>query len=256
MSGFLKWTESQFEKFDTIASKALNIKEDSEDPSMLELESHNSKLREDIRILKSIASTQLRDSQDKYQAHVDLLKTTVQSLENSLKQLTEENMLLKEHLRNTDMKLTRLTKVNEELSANMDKEIDIVEDNNSVEEYQYQVNLLNEKVKRQAALLKAEKLKTVDAVREKNEILEVSELEKKYFETRIGELIQELNKEKEMAIELKEQLESKPKLSISADSQNLVALSEHLQAKQRSIENLLNEKSSLVLMLENEVCFR
>ena len=54
-------------------------------------------------------------------------------------------------------------------------------------------------------------------------------------------------------MKLKEQLESKPKLSIHADSQNLAALSEHLQAKQRTIESLINEKSNLVLLLENEV---
>ena len=253
MSGFLKWTESQFEKFDTIASKALNIKDESEDTSLLQLESQNIKLREDLRTLRSIASTQLKDSQDKYQAHVELLKNNIQNLENSLKQLTEENTLLKEHLRNVDLKLTRLSKVNEELSLNMEKDMEITEVNNSVEEYQYQINLLNEKIKRQAALLKAEKLKTLDAVREKTEIFELAELEKKSIEGKLKQLQEELEKEKEIHSELKEQLEIKPKLSINADSQNLAALSEHLQAKQRTIESLINEKSNLVLMLENEV---
>lgn len=253
MSGFLKWTESQLDKFDTIASKALNIKEDSVESPIYELELHNNKLQEDIRTLKSIASTQLKDSQEKYQAHVDLLKNSIQSMENSLKELTEENMLLKEHLRNADLKLTRITKVNEELSMNMEKEIDVVEDNNSVEEFQYQVNLLSEKVKRQAALLKAEKLKTIDAIREKNDVLRLSGLEKKAFEGKIQILVEELRKEREGVLVLKEQLECKPKLSISADSQNLAALSDHLQAKQRTIELLINEKSSLVLLLENEV---
>ena len=171
MSSFLKWTETQLEKFDTIASKALNIKEDTDDVTVLNLENQNAKLREDLKTLKSITSTQIKDFQDKHQIHIDLLKNSIQNLENSLKQLTEENMLLKEHLRNADTKLTRISKLNEELSTNMEKELDIIEDNSSIEQYQYQINLLNEKIKRQGALLNAEKLKTIDSIREKNEVL-------------------------------------------------------------------------------------
>ena len=90
-------------------------------------------------------------------------------------------MLLKEHLRNADTKLTRISKLNEELSTNMEKELDIIEDNSSIEQYQYQINLLNEKIKRQGALLNAEKLKTIDSIREKNEVFEAYRKENSYL---------------------------------------------------------------------------
>jgi hypothetical protein len=253
MNSLLKWTESQLEKIDDIGSKALNIKKDPENDLILDLQSQNSKLREDLRNLKSISNTQLKDCQDKSQVHIDLLKTTVQSLENSLKQLTEENTLLKEHLRNADMKLTRLAKVNEELSVNIENDLNIPESNYNIEEFQHQINLLTEKVKRQNMLLKVEKLKTIDALREKTEIQELYELEKKSFKGKMEALRSEVNTEKECNVKLKELLEAKPKLSLNSDSQNLAALSEHLQVKQRTIESLINEKSSLILKLENEV---
>lgn len=254
MSSLLKWTESQIDRFDSMASKALNISATTQDSAIAGLEIQNEKLREEIRTIKLINNSQLKELQEKSQEHLNVLSNTIQNLESSIKQLSEENSLLKEHLRNADRKLSRLGKVNEELSLSMENEMEISEVLNSTEEYQYQINLMNEKIKRQNALLKAEKLKTVDAVREKTEILELCELEKKNYEKKIKAFQEEIETLSGKLQVSKDFSETKPKNS-DVDSQNLIALSEHLQAKQRTIESLINEKSNLVLMLEKEVCF-
>jgi chromosome segregation ATPase len=237
-----------------MASKALNINATTQDSAIAGLEIQNEKLREEIRTIKLISNSQLKELQEKSQEQLNVLNNTIQNLESSIKQLSEENSLLKEHLRNADRKLSRLGKVNEELSLSMENEMEISEVLNSTEEYQYQINLMNEKIKRQNALLKAEKLKTVDAVREKTEILELCDLEKKNYEKKIKALQEEIETLSGKLQVSKDFSETKPKNS-DVDSQNLIALSEHLQAKQRTIESLINEKSNLVLMLEKEVSF-
>jgi hypothetical protein len=253
MESILKWTESKIGRMDDIVSKAFNVSTEDELTLKSFANDEVAKIHEEMRALRSITSLQLKDYQEKCQAQNEIYKNTITSLESDIKQLTEENMLLKERLRNADTKQERLIKENEELSSNLEKELDITELNNNSDESQYQINLLSEKVKRQTTLLKAERLKTVDAIREKEEIAQINELERKTFESKFLMIQAELDKEREKNAEIKAQQDLKLKHGVLNDNQNLTALSEHLQAKQRIIESLISEKSSLVQLLENEV---
>jgi superfamily II RNA helicase len=168
-----------------------------------------------------------------------------------LKSLNEENNLLKEHLRNADGKMTRLARVNDELTSKLDIENQDFHELAASEQSEYQVSLLTEKIKRLAGLLKAEKLKTADAIQEKNSINAAIEENERQTREKILELEQELEVIRTESESLKASLEKRPRISMNSD--NLNELSEKLQGKQRMIENLLNEKSALVLLLENEV---
>lgn len=249
MSSLLKWTESTIEKFDTIASKAFNLPTESTNPVP---NPDIPKLKDEIKLIKSITNSQLKDLQEKYTQSQDLQNLELSSLKSHLKSLTEENNLLKEHLRNSDSKLTRLQRVNEELSSKLDLETLETEENTS-EVSEYQVNLLNEKIKRLSGLLKAEKLKTVDALQEKSQISEIIVSQKKNNEERLRALGNELNDCQDQARVLKSQLDARPKVGQGLETCSLNALSEMLQVKQRTIETLLSEKSALVLQLESEV---
>lgn len=251
MSSLLKWTESTIEKFDTIASKAFNLPTDTTNaPPTPDL----SKLKDEIKLIKSITNSQLKDLQEKYIQSQDSQNLEAASLKSHLKSLTEENNILKEHLRNSDSKLTRLQRVNEELTSKLDLESLETEENAS-EVSEYQVNLLNEKIKRLSGLLKAEKLKTVDALQEKSQISEIILNQKKNNEERLRVLKNELSECQEQARVLKSQLDARPKVGQGLETCSLNTLSEMLQVKQRTIETLLNEKSTLVIQLENEVKF-
>ena len=121
---------------------------------------------------------------------------------------------------------------------------------------EYQVNLLTEKIKRLAGLLKAEKLKTVDALQEKAQIGQIIQGQKEISEERMKKLESELALCEDQVNVLKAQLDSRPKAGQGLETCSLNSLSDMLQAKQRTIESLLSEKSALVLQLENEVIFK
>ena len=252
MSSLLKWTESTIEKFDTIASKAFNLPTDSQTPPP---EPDLAPLQEEIKLIKSITNSQLKDLQEKYTLSQSSQNSEISSLKSHLKSLTEENNILKEHLRNSDGKLSRLQRVNEELSSKLDLETQETEEVNS-EVSEYQINLLTEKIKRLAGLLKAEKLKTVDALQEKSQIGQVIQSQKEVNAERLRKLESELIECKDQVNTLKSQLDSRPKAGQGLETCSLNTLSEMLQAKQRTIESLLSEKSALVLQLENEVNFK
>jgi chromosome segregation ATPase len=250
MSSFIKWTQSTIDKFDLIASKALNLSVDGESE---EAELEITRLNEEIKTIKSVANSQMRDLNEKQTEELKSKKKEFSLIRSELKALTETNHVLKEHLRNADGKLSRLMRVNEELTSKLDLDQDNP-DLNSVEGSEYQINLLNEKIKRLAGLLKAEKLKTVDALNEKNHICNLIEQEEKKELEKIEELEKELDSLKKESVEIKEMIEKKPR--ISENCQSLNELSDKLQGKQRMIEVLLSEKSALVLQLENEVRVR
>ena len=209
------------------------------------------RLSSELSILKSSISQQLKESQEKFRIQLDLQKSENSNINESIKQLSEENLLLKDHLKNSESKIARLEKENEELTQSLEFESTNTLENS--EEFQYQVSALNEKIKNFHALLKAEKLKTLDTMREKSEIQEIGEMTQKTNEKKVNELIYEVNKEKEKLSELKQQSESRSKVVQSADLENLSALNDHLAVKQRTIENLFNEKETLVALLEFEV---
>ena len=73
----------------------------------------------------------------------------------------------------------------------------------------------------------------------------------KQTQDKLLELGQELEGIRAEAENLKASLDKRPRISMNSD--NLNELSDKLQGKQRMIENLLSEKSALVLLLENEV---
>lgn len=209
------------------------------------------RLSSELSQLKSSISQQLKESQEKFRIQLDLQKSENCNINESIKQLSEENLLLKDHLKNSETKITRLEKENEELTQSLEFESTNTLENS--EEFQYQVSVLNEKIKNFHALLKAEKLKTLDTMREKSEIQEIGEMTQKNNEKKVIELSNEVNKEREKLNELKQQLESRNKVVQSADLENLSALNDHLAVKQRTIENLFNEKETLVALLEFEV---
>ncbi|OMJ78394.1 hypothetical protein SteCoe_21828 [Stentor coeruleus] len=61
MSSLLKWTESQIDRFDSMASKALNISVKTQDSEIAGLEIQNEKLKEEIRAIKFNSNSQLKE---------------------------------------------------------------------------------------------------------------------------------------------------------------------------------------------------
>ena len=245
MSNVLKWAGNSSEKIQTDVSKL-----ESKPETIIQLESENEKLKTDFKKLKSLASSQLKEIQDKHQAASEILKSTTYSLESSLAHLVEENRLLKEHLKNSEIQLGKMSAVNEELSLSIEKDEKNEVVSNSVEEYQHQINFLNEKSKRQTVLLKAENLKKIDAEREKQEIIEFRLLESKTFESQIKVLKELIEKEKQNNFDYCEQIESKVQ---GLDGHEQQEVEENLENKQRTIDKLISDKEKLLELIQTEV---
>lgn len=241
MNKFTKWSDQKPEKLERISAKKFPFPE-----------SEFSRLTSELKTLKTLSSTQLKEAQDTYKLQLDLQKSEIQSIKDSIKDLKGENFLLKDHLKNLDTKILRLEKENEELTSTLEHEHSQPNQLENPDEFQYQIAIYNEKIKKLHALLKAEKLKTLDAIREKSEIFEIGEMEKKTSDKQILSLEEKVEKEKQKIEDLKEQVESRAKTVQSSDSQNLSALTDHLGVKQRTIDNLLSEKESLITLIEAE----
>jgi chromosome segregation ATPase len=214
-----------------------------------------SRLTQELQSLKSNLSQQFKESQEKFRIQSDLQKSELSNLKDSAKHLVEENQLLQEHLKNSDNKIIRLEKENEELMRSLEQDSEFDKPGDNQDDFQFQVASLNEKIKNLHALLKAEKLKTLDALREKSDIAEIAEMTQKTTENKISIILSEIFQEKAKRNELKEQLESRSKVVQSADLENLAALNDHLNVKQRTIENLIHEKETLIELLQFEVVF-
>lgn len=241
MTNLVKWSEQKPEKLERISSKKFPFPE-----------SEFSLLTNELKTVKALSSTQLKELQDHHKLQLDLQKSEILSIKDSIKQLKEENFLLKDHLKNSDNKIQRLEKENEDLSSSLESEQAHDKPLETSEEFQYQIAIFTEKIKKLHALLKAEKLKTLDAIREKSEIFEIDEMEKKSANKEILALEEKIDKEKQKIQELKEQLETRNKAVQSSDFQNISALNDHLTVKQRTIDNLISEKESLSMLLEAE----
>lgn len=241
MTNLAKWSEVQPEKLERISSKKFPFPE-----------SEYSLLTNELSMVKAMSSTQIKELQDHHKLQLDLQKSEISSMKESIKHLKEENFLLKEHLKNSDNKIHRLEKENEDLGLSLENEQAQDKSLEASEEFQNQIAIFNEKIKKLHALLKAEKLKTLDAIREKSEIFEIGEMEKKSAHKEIQSLEEKVEKEKQKIQELKDQLESRTKVIQSSDFQNISALNDHLAVKQRTIDSLISEKESLASLLESE----
>ena len=153
-------------------------------------------------------------------------------------------------LKNSEIQLGKMSAVNEELSLSIEKDEKNEVVSNSVEEYQHQINFLNEKSKRQTVLLKAENLKKIDAEREKQEIIEFRLLESKTFESQIKVLKELIEKEKQNNFDYCEQIESKVQ---GLDGHEQQEVEENLENKQRTIDKLISDKEKLLELIQTEV---
>ncbi|CAG9334284.1 unnamed protein product [Blepharisma stoltei] len=258
MSGILKWAESKLEKFDYPATDAFSSEkslENEREKQIEDMQQYIAKLKADMRSIRNLSNQQAEEFQDKLQAQAETYNLTVADLQQQVKQMSEENLLLKEKLRASDKKITSLEERNAQLISSLETEL-LPEQRPEAtsDQLQYEINIMKQQVSSLKGLLNAEKLKTENAIGEQAQERKIFNIEKNNLEGKIGELEEELYKTKRNIEELKEQLEeSKTKEpSSSTDSQNLLALSEHLQTKQRSIEALISEKATLILQLENE----
>jgi len=242
MSSILRWAETKLEKLDNFASDALghNPGEDSNE-YIEELQNHIKKLQSDMRSLRTFFTQQAQEVEDKYSAQIENLQNDLRTMELSLKQQGEENKLLKEELRSSELKQGRLKEMNDQLLSSMQS--------NSEELKGSEQEVLEQQVTSLKGLLGAEKLRTEDALREKREQRDIMELERSNLEAKIKDL------EEQLSISCKKlsnvQTESS-KETLKSENQDMMALSEHLQNKQRTIEGLISERATLISQLEAE----
>lgn len=256
MSGILKWAESKLEKFESNdqsnSDKSLEIEREKQ---IEDMQQYIAKLKSDVRSLRNLSNQHASEFQDKLQAQSETYNLTITDLHQNLKQMTEENTLLKERLRATDKKIMSLEDRNQQLITSIESELATEnKEEGSSDELQYEINIMKQQVASLKSLLNAEKLKTENAISEQIQEHKIFNIEKTNLENKIIELEDDLYRSKRSIDDLKDQFEEtrNKEPTHNTDSQNLMALSEHLQSKQRTIESLISEKATISLQLENE----
>lgn len=230
MSGILKWVESKLEQLD-----AEPIEGDSDETFLSDTEKAL-KLKTKIRTIRDAFHQKSQELEEKFTAELEHLREINSTTNNELSQKAEETMILKEKVSAMTIAQSQLEAANWQLMSSIDQLV-------PGEDSSYEISSLTQQLNLHRQLLAAEKTKTENAVKEQEHWQHTAESVQKshvLVETQLRESLQEFHTRTT-------QLEQE--LSLSADTQ---PLSELLQQKQRTIENLITEKASLAFELETE----
>mmetsp|Transcript_6660 Transcript_6660/g.11757 ORF Transcript_6660/g.11757 Transcript_6660/m.11757 type:complete len:347 (+) Transcript_6660:5649-6689(+) len=259
MSGMLKWMETKLEKINAIAE---GLNEDSkpddiDDASLHEiklLQEQVVKLRGDLRTVRNLCEQQVNELHDKYKAQVEGLQAQVDSIRAQYSKVSTENSFLCQQRDVIEQQLNRMQQLNSQLIETLEKEPEPQQQTEENQEYiAGELSITKQYLANVKALLAAEKLKSEDSTHERiaAEQRHIAEIEKLTLQISMLEgskdaLQLELS-------ELKEQFEETKKVEKGyTTQQNMQALADHLQTKQRTIESLLSERATLLLQLERE----
>lgn len=259
MSGMIKWMENKLESINAIA-EGLNDepKPDNFDDANLQeiklLQEQVAKLRGDLRTVRNFSEQQVSELHDKYKAQVEGLQSQVDLLRAQQGKMSAENSYLSQERDVMESQLMRAQQLNGQLLETLEREPEPVQETGDSQEFlSGELTMTKQYLANVKALLAAEKLKSEDSINERilAEQRHLAEIEKLGLEISTLEGSKELL-QTELA-NLKEQFEETKKVEKGyTTQQNMQALADHLQTKQRSIESLLSERATLLLQLERE----
>lgn len=261
MSGILKWAESKLEKIDNLTAQAFNNPKDdlptdqNKDKEIVELQQYIYKLKSDIRVIRNLSDQQIQEITDKFSAEIDTYKQENETLSKKFKKSENESRILAEQAKSSEDKLKRVQEMYDQLMASLEATNEPYSPKETItDQNEYELFMMKQQVNSLKALLFAEKMKTEDALREKTELNSLNSVQKEQLENQIQELQKQIDTLKHENSSLLKQVDHlKATEKVDTEEQNLIALSEHLQTKQRTIQNLISERATLLIQLENEV---
>ena len=263
MSAFLKWAESGLNKIDQMAAGALGEGESHEAPPVdytlliTELQEKEHHLRNEIESERKTFKNRVTNLHDKYKAQIETLNESNNGLKEENRRLASEVQVIKDTNKKLEDTVSRTEQINQQLLNDLEvektTEPETEEESESIEYYKNEHQMAKHQIANLKAMLTSEKIKRDDAIRDKEELEEerAREIEKAQsdqadYEEKLGQAQKELDETKQ-ALE-----DAKNTERVYTAEQNIQALNEHLQDKQRTIETLLSERAGLVLQLENE----
>ena len=261
MSGILKWAESKLEKIDNLTAQAFKNPKDelpedeNKDKEIAELQQYIYKLKSDIRVVRNLYEQQIQELTDKYSAEIDTFRQENDTYSRKLNKSEDECRILAEQAKASDDKLKRVQEMYDQLMSSLEATNEPYSPKESItDQNEYELFMMKQQVNSLKALLFGEKMKTEDAIRERNEIHNLNCVHRDQLENQISELSKQIESLKQENLALSQQVEHlKATEKVDTEEQNLIALSEHLQTKQRTIQNLISERATLLIQLENEV---
>jgi hypothetical protein len=255
----LKWMETKLERINAIA-EGLNeenkhdLYDDSSSQEIKLLQETVIKLRSDLRTVRNLNEQQVTELHDRYKAQVEGLQSQAELLRAQAAKGTTENSFLMQQKDVLEQQLTRTQVLNGQLMETLEKEPEPVQEAEDSQEYLAgELTMTKQHLANVKALLAAEKLKSEDSVHDRlaAEQLHLAETEK--LTLQMSELESSRETIQQELVQLKEQFEETKKVERGfTNQQNMQALADHLQTKQRTIESLLSERATLLLQLERE----